>query len=350
MDGVDTVDEVDRILTKSRQPLALANQKTPCLRVSVVGLVLASSQKLFIRQGFHGVFFRGAEGWVCCAQDGAGYGYHRRIHNPTAFDQHLHSGEARVNQGSGQEAQGDADHGSADGQEDRLPQHQVDYREFRRAQRFEDSDLMGALQHRGVHGLKDHDEADDDGYGDHYGNNFRKAGDIAGRHQREPLTHGTNLEIAASGECVDGTDHPLDVVFRGVIKFDIEDGGFALRADQLLHAAQGDVFARAFAVLHDAGHAEAAVPHGYLRADGHVVGLGKIVVDDDIVGLLKLASGYVRQWAGDFRERRRIDTVDGLDASGGVELNADGSDRRHMRQLAQNVGQLGGHRQAGEAH
>ena len=73
----------------------------------------------------------------------------------------------------------------------------------------------------------------------------------------------------------------------GVIEAQVEHAGLVVGADQILQGRHLNEFARAFAVLHDAGDTEFMIQHGELVADVNVLLAGEIVVDHDVIGTLE---------------------------------------------------------------
>src|ERR1035438_3983102 len=110
------------------------------------------------------------------------------------------------------------------------------------------------LHHRGVPGLEDDDEADNHGNANHDVNDGREAGNAGRSHEAEILLQRVHAVLLHARDALDRADNFVGMI--GIVELDVEDGGLAQRADQVLQGREGDELARALAVFDDAADAE----------------------------------------------------------------------------------------------
>ena len=97
----------------------------------------------------------------------------------------------------------DAQDHAANRDQQRLAQHYIHDVELARAQRLQDADLARALHHRRVHGLEDHDEADDHRNADHDVDDGRQPGNAGRGHQAQVLLQRVHAVLLHAGNVLD---------------------------------------------------------------------------------------------------------------------------------------------------
>ena len=85
----------------------------------------------------------------------------------------------------------------------------------------------------------------------------------------------------------------------GIVQLDVEDGCFALGANQVLQGRELQKLARPLAVLDDPADAELVIEHFDPVADVHVLLVSEEIVDQDIVRPLERSAGKVMEWPAD---------------------------------------------------
>src|SRR5437763_617612 len=240
---------------------------------------------LFVGEGVNRIFLSGFEGRINGPHHGSQDGNNGGFHHPANGEVHAQGRELVMEPRQRCQAHQDADDNSGDGEQQGFPQDHADDVRLGSAQRFEYPDLTRALHDRGVHGLEDHDEADDDRYSHHYFDKRRESGDVFGRHQAQPLAHGHDVEFFEYHGVLEFLDRGLGMV--RIVELHIEHGNFFLAAgSEVLHGTDRDKAPPTAPVLHYARHPELMVQYFDGRAGVNVIGAGKVIIHQHVVGAL----------------------------------------------------------------
>src|SRR5579863_915160 len=135
-----------------------------------------------------------------------------------------------------------------------------------------------------------------------------------------------------------------------IVELDVEDGGFADGANQVLEGRNGYEFACPFSVFHDTADAERMIQRGNGIAYLEMVDCCLQVIDDDVVRAFKGAAGEVVKAAGYRVKRLQVNAVQYLGMRSDGKLRHYGGHGNHVLQLSDLVGHLHRNRCAANAH
>src|SRR5579884_181160 len=340
-----------RILWRARLRYSLKFRKSRSyfgkLRAGPTALPGRHSPGLFVSQSINWVFARGLERWVERPQQRADECDERCVDAPLNGHRKGDGRKLIAESQLYEIRQRDSENDSGDGDQGRLAQHDVRNIKARRSQRFQDADFAGALHHGGVHGLKDHDKADNHCDSDDAVQGRGESGEVLGGHQRHPFLDGLYLILAEARSCQNLL--PDEVLVFQVIAFDVEERGVVGIAHERAEGVDGKELAASFAVLDDAADAEWVVLDFDGVADAmSMIGAGKDVVYDDVVWTLKWASGDEDEGAQRV-ETFVINAPEGLHRAGHIEVGNDGCGHGNMRQPGDDIGDFGRYGRASNA-
>src|ERR1019366_2269545 len=267
---------------------------------------------------------------------------------PLRRDQDGQSLELCVQPGTRRIAHDDPQDNPADRDQDGLAQDDIHDVELSGAQRFQDADFAGALHDGGVHRLEDHDEADDHRDPDDHVDERGEPGHAARTHQTEVFLQRVNAVLLHAGNAFDLVDDGVSIV--GIVELDVEDRGLALRANDVLQGRDGEKFARALAVLHDAGNAKGMIQGFDGVAYLELLRRGDVVVDQHVGGAFERSTCEVVERPAHAFKRLEVDAVNDFQIAGGGKLSDDRSNSDDVLEFAQLVGNLDRHRRAADAH
>ena len=123
---------------------------------------------------------------------------------------------------------------------------------------------------------------------------------------------------------------------------------FVAGAGEFLQSGERHEDPGAFSVFHDTGDVKIVLQHAQRLAHFDVLGARRPIIHEQVIRAVHIAPLKKDEPAGDRAKAFRIDTVDDVDAPGGIELQQNRSDRLHVSQLPQAVGDTDGHWRAAE--
>ena len=204
----------------------------------------------------------------------------------------------------------DAEDGADQGEDDGLAEEQAEDEGGGAADGLEDADLAGALEHGGVHGHEDDDEADDAGDPDDHVDEVLEHADAVDREHGGELLHG--VDLVAGKLQLERVEDGVDLA--GVVELEIDLADLVGISGDLLQGGELDADAGELAALVDAGDAPGVIDELQGVADVEVLFAGVVLVDEDVAVLDEGAALQVVEAAGHLVELVEVEAGDGVEA------------------------------------
>src|SRR5207237_2196054 len=144
---------------------------------------------LFVRQGVDGILLRGFKCRVKGAGQRSNQGDDSGTDDQLSADLDGQGWNAVMDAAAGDKTDRDTHNDAADSKQRSFSEDHIHDVELGSAERFQDSDLAGALHNRGVHCLENHYDTNGERNADHDINERREHRDVIGRYCREIFAH-----------------------------------------------------------------------------------------------------------------------------------------------------------------
>src|ERR1022692_2047042 len=261
-----------------------------------------------IRERLDGVLRGGAQAGIERAQQHACQADGARDRPPFRRNGLRQGGRIQqLNERAGGEAQPDSHDGTAQSEDHRLGQNDLQNEPARCAQRFQNSDLAGALQDGHVHRKQHHGKPNHYPDTDHHVDEGAQPADVFDGKQRGELLH--RVDVVVGQGRFQFRQHFGYV--GGPVDFHEDLADLACISGEILQGPHGHGQAREFASFRYAGYVPAVVEDvGHLIPGMQLVLLRIIFVDDDVVETKERSAFQILEAAAHLVEASQIDPAD----------------------------------------
>src|SRR5579885_308798 len=297
--------------------------------------------RLFVSKSDYGIVTGCSQSGIDGARGRADDGEENRGEKPVGTDEDLQRRRGLAENELDEKGHDDSKEAAKESKDEHFTEKKFDDVQPREAERLEDADFTGALEHQGVHVEEDDEKTDHDADTDHGADKRPEFREIGRVHQADVFGHGANAIEGIELEDLFAS------AFRIAFAADVEHGDAFFGASDVLGGLERNEKAGAFAVGDDAADAKRAIEDGDGVADLEMTSLRDDVVGQGFIGRGKGTAVAIKKATAQTIEAFVVDAID----HGEVLLiheDERGSGFVHARELFNLVAERFGHHGAGE--